>query len=494
MAGILDDDHIYTGWDIENTDKLFLLSASEINNTAYGFDRTGLHERSDKRVALTTAFARHVPMYRHGRGCSVVVAWWWLRSPCGHSGFDMAYSVDESELREDNFVDGNGEVRVALNLNQESVLFLSAAVGGKSSVAVGDGFALADYTGDKSWKVTLKDISIAAPNATVTQEPTIGGVDYLAAAADADETIYLTCPIEVTYDTAPTVTYTAQAITEAKANFVSAIAVNSADKYVNYAKISNSESETDKEVDFDSLADGAYKMFIFAEKENGDKQTDYASAFSNEEGYEFYKGTVIINEDELSKEYKDKDLTVRLGGGFNLIFENDIYDTEIIVAANYSGTITGETSNIKSAGSMTAINDITGAKITAETDGTTLTEKVTVEEKAQLACCGRIKFMDLGLDGELNIENDAIVELRGIAIGDKGVIRMKENATLINNSGEKVTVLVDISGEKQKTVTVNNGETYNSSHSGGSSSSGCNAGFGIAMLLFAAAMLRKRKR
>ena len=74
---------------------------------------------------------------------------------------------------------------------------------------------------------------------------------------------------------------------------------------------------------------------------------------------------------------------------------------------------------------------------------------------------------------------------------------MKENATIVNNSGKDITVKVIISGKEPREVTVKDGETYNPSQenpSKGGSSVGCNAGFGIAMLLSAAvAMLRKRK-
>ncbi|MDO4988001.1 MAG: Synerg-CTERM sorting domain-containing protein, partial [Synergistes sp.] len=78
----------------------------------------------------------------------------------------------------------------------------------------------------------------------------------------------------------------------------------------------------------------------------------------------------------------------------------------------------------------------------------------------------------------------------------EGAIFMNENATIVNNSGEDITVWVG-SGDDKKEVIVKNGDRYNPSQKnpGGSSSSGCNAGFGIAMLLSAAAaMLCKRKR
>ncbi|MDO4987801.1 MAG: hypothetical protein Q4E17_02070, partial [Synergistes sp.] len=272
---------------------------------------------------------------------------------------------------------------------------------------------------------------------------------------------------------APIVTYTAAAIKDGKANCVSAILV-SGDKYVNYAKISDQASETAKKIPFGDLADGRYRMFIFAEEANGDKQTDYASKFSNDNGYEFIKGIGTVYTSNLSKAHKDKDITINLGGGFDLGFENAEYVTKITVVDNDSDN-----------------------KLTGDKEGTTIAGKVIIEKGAQVTCCGKTTFKNLEVNGKLTVENGAVVELQGIQIVGEGAIFMNENATIVNNSGQDIIVW-DISGDEPKEVTVKAGESYNPSQEtpskGGGSSVGCNAGFGIAMLLSAAAaMLRKRK-
>ncbi|MDO4988726.1 MAG: DUF6273 domain-containing protein [Synergistes sp.] len=501
-----------TGGDKESIDKLFLLSKEEATNTDYGFtDGTGA---TDTRIAYPTAFAKSVKMYGGTHG---VLAYdsgattWWLRSP-GDTGSD-AYFVSYGGSVGGTGVDGYSvAVRAAFNLNQESVLFLSAAVGGKTSVAVGNGFKLEDYTGADGWKVTLNDGSIVAPTAvTVTQKMT-RGVDDLAKAATEGGTVDLTNGVTANYG-APIVTYTATAISETdslkKADCVSAILV-SGDKYINYAKISAAASETDKEVPFGDLTNGTYKMLIFAEKENGEKQTDYASAFSNKDGYEFTKGIGTVYTGNLSKAYKDKNITVNLGGGFDLGFENAEYATKVIVADdNPDNKITGGVSDAKPAGFMAAIDTILGTEIASETDGTML-GKVTVNESAALACCGKIISMDLTLNpnSKLTIENDAVVELHEIETGEGSAIYMEKTGTLINQSGEDITVQHVKEDGTTEEVTVKSGYSYKPSagdpqpvtpepteSKGGGSSVGCNAGFGIAMLLSAAAaMLCKRKR
>ena len=79
-------------------------------------------------------------------------SFWWLRSP-GAKDLDVA-SVDGSGNIDHDGIDISNiwGVRPAFNLNSDSVLFASAAVGGKP-----DGFkAVPEYTGNE-WKLTLHD-------------------------------------------------------------------------------------------------------------------------------------------------------------------------------------------------------------------------------------------------------------------------------------------------------------------------------------------------
>lgn len=79
---------------------------------------------------------------------------WWLRSP-GAKDLDVASVDGYGNIDRDGIDISNiWGVRPAFNLNSSSVLFASAAVGGKP-----DGFkAVPEYTGNE-WKLTIKDSS-----------------------------------------------------------------------------------------------------------------------------------------------------------------------------------------------------------------------------------------------------------------------------------------------------------------------------------------------
>lgn len=135
----------------DTTDKIFLLSIDEADNRKY------FPNLSSDRFSTNTDYVADggkTGVYMNGSGEGDR---WWLRSP----GFDnsMAAFIEEEggEVFEGNPVN-NGEtaVRPAFNLDLSSVLFTSAAVGGKK----GDGklSAVTDYTG-KEWKLTLLDDS-----------------------------------------------------------------------------------------------------------------------------------------------------------------------------------------------------------------------------------------------------------------------------------------------------------------------------------------------
>ncbi len=409
----------YPGCDALSTDKIFLLSYEEVNNPDYGFANVPYENcPSDTRKATATEMARHVNMYGNIAAASVSadISQWWLRSP-GSTGIHTYNVTSTGYASADIFVyNVDYTVRPALNLNQESVLFLSAAEGGKGVVNVGSGFTLDNtYAGTDGWKLTLKDASIAAPaNVSVTQT-TAGGVDDLAAAAAEGGTLDLTSGVTVSYS-APVVKYTAQAITDGKADYVSGIAANSAGEYVNYAKISGDASNTTGvSVGFGNLADGTYKMFVFAEQigkaANGstDYQTDYASAFSNTEGYEFTKGPAgTVNENTLSTAYADKNLTAELGGDFNLSFENETYNTGVTVGANDNGTITADAAG-----------------------GTTLTGSVAVGIGATLTTEKEFKFTgDVEVSGTL-FDKDSIEIADTLGTGDGALLKGEDETTSV---------------------------------------------------------------
>lgn len=142
----------------DTTDRIFLLSIEEANNSSY------FPNGNDSRKSTNTAYvASYSGMYGVG-----AADFWWLRSP----GFSNS---DAANVRDGGGVPSNGgpvdntacAVRPAFNLNLNSVLFTSAAVGGKSPAAESGGqsgeaadaiFEIGDYSGNE-WKLTLLDNS-----------------------------------------------------------------------------------------------------------------------------------------------------------------------------------------------------------------------------------------------------------------------------------------------------------------------------------------------
>ena len=131
---------------ILNGDKVFFLSAEEAENSAYGF------ANDNARIAYY--------------GNLAVV--WWLRSP--NADYTSSAGAVNYDGNVDNyifFVFNDWAARPAFNLDLNSVLFTSAAVGGKSSAANGGNqdavgadaiFEIGAYTGNE-WKLTLLDSS-----------------------------------------------------------------------------------------------------------------------------------------------------------------------------------------------------------------------------------------------------------------------------------------------------------------------------------------------
>ena len=129
------------------TDKIFLLSIAEASNNSYFAD-------DSSRISTNTAYVVDGgkiggDMFGAGKG-----DWWWLRSPGSgdHSAPGVAGNgdVDSAGVLVDK---KDRAVRPAFHLDLNSVLFTSAAVGGKA----GDGLnAVADYDGNE-WKLTLLD-------------------------------------------------------------------------------------------------------------------------------------------------------------------------------------------------------------------------------------------------------------------------------------------------------------------------------------------------
>ena len=182
-----------------------------------------------------------------------VTSSWWLRSPGSKTFYVAIVSSDGSvqysgaSIRKKN---NHRTVRPAFNLNLNSVLFASAAVGGKPD---GGLTPIPEYSGNE-WKLTLLDSSRSF------------AVTGKTADAAPDDTITLN------YKGATT------GINE----YISAIIADSSGaRYYGRVAQPTAESGTVEIKIPSDIAPGDYTMKVFNEQYNGDCKTDLASAFAD---------------------------------------------------------------------------------------------------------------------------------------------------------------------------------------------------------------------
>ena len=227
------------------TDQIFLLSIEEVRNETYGFT-------DDKsRKAANTAYATN-------QGNQDAQSKWWLRS-LGSSGNVAAFVSYGSVNTNGTAQSLKYAVRPAFNLDLSSIIFTSAAVGGKSSGTVGAAAltAPAAYTGTE-WKLTVLDEDRS----------------FLAQRTDSGN---------VTAGNNISISYTGATVGENE--YVSAILLNSSGVLLYYGHIADKSSGVASgtaDITIPAgLDDGTYTVKVFSEQYNGDKKTDYASKFSS---------------------------------------------------------------------------------------------------------------------------------------------------------------------------------------------------------------------
>lgn len=182
-----------------------------------------------------------------------VTSSWYLRSPGSKTFYVAIVSSDGSvqysgvSVRKKN---NHRTVRPAFNLNLNSVLFASAAVGGKPE---GGLTPISEYSGNE-WKLTLLDSSRSF---AVTEK---------TADAAPDDTV--------------TLHYTGA--TTGINEYISAIiADNSGTQYYSRVAQPTAESGTVEIKIPSDIAPGSYTLKVFSEQYNGDYNTDYASNFTD---------------------------------------------------------------------------------------------------------------------------------------------------------------------------------------------------------------------
>ena len=216
---------------ILNSDQVFFLSAEEAVNSEYGF----------------TDDAARIANY--GNSAST----WWLRSP--YADFTSSTGLVDGYGRVyDGGVGLGWAVRPAFNLNLNSVLFTSAAVGGKPD---GGLTTISEYSGNE-WKLTLKDSSrsnFAVTSAAVTAYTNGSTVEisYTGAKTGANE-------------------------------YISALLVDDNGNPTYYGRSNAPLTETDGTAQLSvpaGFAEGNYMLKVFNEQYNDNYKTDYASDFTD---------------------------------------------------------------------------------------------------------------------------------------------------------------------------------------------------------------------
>ena len=182
-----------------------------------------------------------------------VTTGWWLRSP-GSDKYRLAVVRSEGSVQYSGFsvliFNNHRTVRPAFNLNLNSVLFASAAVGGKPDGGLAE---VSKYSGNE-WKLTLLD---SRRNFAVTEKT-------VSAAPD------------------DTVTLNYKGATTGKNEYISVILAdnNGAQYYGRVAQPTAKSGTVEIKIPSD-IAPGDYTMKVFSEQYNGDCKTDLASAFAD---------------------------------------------------------------------------------------------------------------------------------------------------------------------------------------------------------------------
>ena len=178
---------------------------------------------------------------------------WWLRSP-GSDKYHLAVVTSDGSVQYSGHTilifNNHRTVRPAFNLNLNSVLFASAAVGGKPDGGLTE---VSEYSGNE-WKLTLLD---SRRNFAVTEKTADG---------------YPNDTIMLNYSGA----------TIGKNEYISVILAdnNGAQYYGRVAQPTAKSGTVEIKIPSD-IAPGDYTMKVFNEQYNGDCKTDLASAFAD---------------------------------------------------------------------------------------------------------------------------------------------------------------------------------------------------------------------
>ena len=177
---------------------------------------------------------------------------WWLRSPGGGILYAVVAGPNGYVNTTGSSVSNPHAIRPAFNLNLSSVLFTSAAAGGKSSATIGDGF-----------------VGASVPTGAVKFTVLDSGLTLTVDVAQQDErTVKAGDTVSIAYSGAQT----------GANKYVSCVIENSG-SILFYGKLADTVSGTASFTvpPVSALPGGTYTIKLFNEECNGDNLTDFAS-------------------------------------------------------------------------------------------------------------------------------------------------------------------------------------------------------------------------
>ena len=182
-------------------------------------------------------------------------SYWWLRSP--DEDDSTAYVAGRGEVRYYGGYSTSKEfgVRPAFDLNLDSVLFASAAVGGKPDGGLQP--VSPNYTGNE-WKLTLYD----------SKRNDFSRTTWEVSASTKGGTV------EISYTDAKT----------GANEYISALIFDDVGNVIYYGRSNASLTEKDGTAQLTipaGFAEGTYTLKVFNEQYNGDRKTDLASGFAD---------------------------------------------------------------------------------------------------------------------------------------------------------------------------------------------------------------------
>ena len=182
-------------------------------------------------------------------------SYWWLRSP--DEDYSTAFVAGRGEVRYYGGYSTSKEfgVRPAFDLNLDSVLFASAAVGGKPDGGLQP--VSPNYTGNE-WKLTLYD----------SKRNDFSRTTWEVSASTKGGTV------EISYTDAKT----------GANEYISALIFDDVGNVIYYGRSNASLTEKDGTAQLtipDGFAEGTYTLKVFNEQYNGDRKTDLASGFAD---------------------------------------------------------------------------------------------------------------------------------------------------------------------------------------------------------------------